>query len=142
MPTTWLNESSSESAWSGTTWSTRARTSDSRTWSETHGSVAPLTATPSAHATTSTATALSSDPPTASTARTGCHGIRSRIRAPPNCSRAWPNEAPMSTRNSAPSDTQTEGSAAPKIFGASQIPSSPPRSSPVVAKAPVMKPCQ
>ena len=47
-------------------------------------------ATPSAHATSSTATALSAAPPTASTARTGCQVIRSRIRAPANCSTRLP----------------------------------------------------
>ena len=42
--------------------------------------------------------------------------------------------------NSAPSDTMSEGSTSPSRTGASQIPSRPPRSSPVVANAPVTKP--
>ena len=44
--------------------------------------------------------------------------------------------------NSAPSETSSDGSASPSAIGASQTPNRPPSSSPVVAKAPVTKPCQ
>ena len=102
----------------------------------------PEMATPSAQATSSTAAALSAAPPTASMARTGCQVIRSRIFAPRNCSSAWPSEADRITMNSAPRDTSSEGVASPRATGASQTPKRPPSSSPVVANAPVMKPCQ
>ena len=85
----------------------------------------PEMATPSAHATSSTATALSAAPPTASTARTGCQVIRSRILAPTNCSTAWPSEAARITMNSAPSETSSDGSASPSAIGASQTPNEP-----------------
>ena len=124
------------------TWSTLPSTRDSRTSSETHGSREPVMATPSAQATTRTATMLSAAPPTASSARTGCQVIWSRIREPTNCSRACPKEALSSTMNSAPSETHTDGSASPSSFGATQMPTRPPRSSPAVAKAPVTNPCQ
>ena len=85
---------------------------------------------------------LSAAPPTASSARTGCQVIRSRIRAPAYCSTAWPNDAQMSTTNSAASETHSAGAASPSSSGASQMPRRPPSSSPRVAKAPEMNPCQ
>ena len=115
---------------------------DSRTSLEAQGSLAPLTATPSAQDTTRTAAMLSAAPPIASRARTGCQVIRARIRAPAYWRTAWPSEAQTSTTNSAASDTQSAGAASPSSRGASQMPSRPPSSSPAVAKAPAMKPCQ
>ena len=85
---------------------------------------------------------LSAAPPTASRARAGCHVIRERILTPANCMIAWPNDAQISTTNSAANDTHSAGEASPSSFGASQMPISPPSSSPPVAKAPAMKPCQ
>ena len=102
----------------------------------------PETATPSAQATSSTATALSAAPPTASTARAGCQVILSRSREPTNWKTACPSDAARITMKSAPSETHIEGLASPSTVGASQTPKSPPSSRPVVAKAPVMKPCQ
>jgi hypothetical protein len=144
-PTTSLNASSACSAWPGITSSTCPSTSEERTWLLIPGRLDPLTATPSAHATTSTAAVLSTAPPTASSARTGCQVIRARIRVPANWSTAWPNDAQISTTNSAPSETHNDGAEAdrsPSSCGASQIPSRPPSSSPAVANAPEMKPCQ
>jgi hypothetical protein len=99
-------------------------------------------ATPNAHATTSTAAMLSAAPPTASSARTGCQVIWSRIRAPTSWRSAWPNDAQSSTMKRAPSETHTEGSASPSSIGVTQMPMSPPSSSPAVANAPVTNPCQ
>ena len=99
-------------------------------------------ATPSAQATSSTATALSTAPPTASRARAGCQVILSRILAPVNCSSAWPSDAARITMNSAPSDTSSDGLASPSAIGAIQTPNRPPSSSPAVANAPVTNPCQ
>ena len=102
----------------------------------------PEIATPSAHATTSTAAALSAAPPTASMARAGCQVIRSRIRAPTYWNSPCPSDADRITMNSAPRETSSDGSASPSAIGASQTPNRPPSSSPVVANAPVTKPCQ
>ena len=102
----------------------------------------PETATPSAHATSSTATALSADPPTASTARIGCQVMRARMREPAYWNSAWPSDAAAITMKSAPSETHSDGAASPSARGAAQMPSRPPSSSPAVANAPVMKPCQ
>ncbi len=46
------------------------------------------------------------------------------------------------TMKIAASDTRIDGVASPSAWGASQTPASPPRRSPVVANAPVTKPCQ
>ena len=102
----------------------------------------PAIATPSAQATSSTATPLSAAPPTASTARNGCQLIVSRSRAPPYWKTAWPSDADRITMNSAPSETSTRGLASPSATGASHTPSNPPSSSPAVANAPVTNPCQ
>ena len=48
----------------------------------------PLIATPSIQATSSTATTLSTEPPTASSARIGCQVIFERSRVPANWSSA------------------------------------------------------
>ena len=119
-----------------------ASTAESRTIGVTGPIRDPDTATPSAQATSSTAAALSTEPPTASTARTGCHEILSRIRAPAYWRKACPSVADRITMNSAPSETQIEGLASPSATGASQRPKSPPSSRPPVANAPVTKPCQ
>ncbi len=121
---------------------TFASTADSRTIGVTCPIREPEIATPSAQATMSTASALSTAPPTASTARAGCQVILSRSWAPAYCSSAWPSEAARITMNSAPREIQIEGSALPSAIGASQMPSNPPSSSPAVANAPVTKPCQ
>ncbi len=142
VPTTSLNAPSTLPAACGSTALTRASTAESRTSGVRAPIRVPDTATPSAHATMSTATALSAAPPTASTARAGCQVILSRILAPRNCISACPSEAHRITMNSAPSETPSDGSASPRISGASQMPRSPPSSSPEVAKAPVTKPCQ
>ena len=142
MPTTLLKVASTFPESGGRVWSTRARIAESRT----SGVIAPMrvpeTATPSAHATSSTATALRADPPTASSARTGCQVMRSRSRAPNHWKTAWPRDADRMTMKSAPSETHSEGAASPSASGATQMPSTPPRSRPAVAAAPVMKPCQ
>ncbi len=142
MPTTSLNASSSPPARCGSTSLTLESTSELRTIGVTPSIREPETATPSAQATIRTAQALSAAPPIASSARTGCQVIRSRILAPPHCSRPCPSEAARITMNSAPSDTSSDGSASPSAIGASQTPKRPPSSSPAVAKAPVTKPCQ
>ena len=121
---------------------TLARTVELRTIGVTPSIREPETATPSAHATTSTAAALSTAPPIASIARTGCQRILSRNRAPRNWHRPWPSEAARITMNRAPRDTSSDGSASPSAIGASQTPNRPPASSPTVAEAPVTKPCQ
>ena len=142
VPTTLLKACSTLLESDGNVSSTLARIAESRT----SGVIAPIrvpdTATPSAQATSSTATALSADPPTASTARIGCHVMRARMREPMNCKSAWPSEAEMITMNNAPSDTHRDGAASPSAIGAAQMPSNPPIRSPAVANAPVMKPCQ
>ena len=102
----------------------------------------PAMATPSAHATRRTATPLSTAPPTASTARNGCHWMVSRSRPPPYWNSACPSVAHRITMKRAPSDTSTLGLASPRAMGASHTPVSPPRISPAVAAAPVTKPCQ
>ena len=126
----------------GSAVSTWPRTADSRTSGVTLPSREPEIATPSAHATSSTANALSSAPPTASTARMGCQVMRSRIRAPAYWKVAWPTDAHTITMNSAPRETHSAGCALPSATGASQMPRNPPISSPKVANAPVTNPCQ
>ena len=103
---------------------------ESRTCGLMPGIRDPLIATPSIQATTSTATTLRAAPPTASTARIGCQVILARMRVPANWKTAWPSEAITSTTNSAPSETHIDGAASPSRIGASQMPTSPPRSSP------------
>ena len=142
MPTTLLKAPSTSAAWSGSTSLTSASTVESRTIGVMPPIREPEMATPSAQETSSTATALSAAPPMASTARIGCHLIRSRIRAPMNCRNAWPSDAARMTMKSAPSETHTDGAASPSAIGATQTPNRPPHSSPAVAKAPVTKPCQ
>ena len=103
----------------------------------------PDTATPRAQATRSTATADSAAPPAASTARAGCQVILSRTFAPANWSIAWPRVAREDhDEQCAQRDPQSDGSASPSACGASQMPNSPPSSSPTVANAPVTNPCQ
>ncbi len=142
MPTTVLKVCSSPPADCGSAESTLASTVEARTIGVTPAIREPETATPSAHATSSTATALRAAPPTASSARTGCQVMRDRSRAPTYCKVAWPSEAARITMNSAPRVTSSEGLASPRAIGASQMPKRPPASRPAVAKAPVMKPCQ
>src|SRR5512145_1075790 len=89
------------------------------------------------------AEALTAAPPTASTARTGCQVIRSRMRDPKYWKTACPNDADSSTTNNAPRETHREGSASPSSWGTSQSTlTKPPISRPAVAKAPEMNPCQ
>ena len=102
----------------------------------------PATATPSAQDTSSTASPLRTAPPAASTARNGCQRMVSRSRAPAHWNTACPRLAVRMTMNSAPSETSTDGLASPSATGASHTPVSPPSSSPAVAQAPVMNPCQ
>ena len=142
VPTTLLNACSRLPADWGSAELTFASTADSRTIGVTWPIRDPEIATPSAQATISTATALSMAPPTASTARAGCQVIFSRSRAPAYWNSACPSDAARITMNRAPRETQIDGSAWPSAIGASQMPSSPPRSSPAVAKAPVTNPCQ
>ena len=86
----------------------------------------PESATPSAQATSSAATALSTAPPTASSARTGCQVIWSRMRAPTSWNSACPSEAQRITMKTAASETRIDGVALPSAVGASQTPISPP----------------
>ena len=142
MPTTESKDRSTCCACTGIASLTVTRTLLSRTCGPTPGSREPLIATPSIHATMRTATTLSTEPPRASTARTGCQVIWSRIRLPANWKSAWPIEASTRTTNSAPSETHSEGAASPSSSGASRMPAKPPSTSPAVANAPVTKPCQ
>ena len=142
MPTTLLNVCSTLSESAGSVWSTLARIAESRTRGVTAPMRVPETATPSAHATSSTATALRTEPPMASTARIGCQVMRSRSRAPTYWKSACPSEAEMITMKSAPSETHSDGAASPSARGATQMPTRPPSSRPAVALAPVMNPCQ
>ena len=131
-----------EDPFKGLLTATSESTSEERTCWLTTGSAEPLTATPSAQATTRTAAVLRAAPPTASSARAGCQVIWSRIRVPAYCSAACPDDAHTSTTNSAPRETHSDDSASPSSCGASQMPTSPPSSRPAVAKAPEMKPGQ
>ena len=137
-----MNSRSAVFAVAGITVSTSRSTAEVRTIGPTPGMRDPLIATPSIQVTTSTATTLRAAPPTASTALAGCHVIVSRARPPTYCRIAWPNDAQISTTNTASSDTSSDGSRLPSRIGASQMPSRPPRIRPTVENAPLMKPCQ
>ena len=142
MPTTVLKAWSAWPALVGSASLTLASTAELRTWGVIGPIRDPETATPRAQATSSTASADRKAPPTASTARAGCQVILSRTLAPAYWSIAWPMVADRMTMKSAPRDTHSEGAASPRACGASQMPNSPPSSSPIVANAPVTKPCQ
>src|SRR5262245_56602070 len=115
--TTSLNACSARSAPAGMIWSTLASTFEPRTADVTDGIRAPLTATPSTHATTSTETAARTPPPSASIARTGRQLIWLRSFVPRNAPRVRPPAARTMTSTSATNDTVTLGLKLPSSTG-------------------------
>ena len=122
--------------------STSESTSEERTCWLTTGSAEPLTATPSAQATTRTAAVL----------RAGlAHGVERAGRLPGDLvadpgagvlQRRLPERRAHEHHEQRTEETHSDDSASPSSCGASQMPTSPPSSRPAVAKAPEMKPCQ
>jgi hypothetical protein len=138
--TTSLKACKARSAPLGRTSSTLASTCEPRTADVTLGIRAPLTATPSTQATTSTDTAARTAPPSASTARTGFQEILFRSLEPSRAPIVRPIDASSTTSTSAAKETSTLGEKLSSTRGTPHTPTAAPPSSPRVAQAPSTNP--
>ncbi len=112
------------------------------TFCVTFGIGAAASAEPTNHETSSSETTPRTAPAPASIAWPGCQVTRLRSDEPIADPASWPIVAKPSTMPTAKIAWPRSSETTVTIFGAAQIPTTPPSRNPVNAKNPIRKPCR